>query len=228
VKKSVLLLSLILLLGVLLQAGIVVKQEKDGRIVVSNTIDPWEIRKDNGGIRFYRPDRSISIPASYLKKIQELADTYQLRKDMIIAVAKAESSFNPFATSPKGAAGIMQLMDGTARQYGVVNRYNVNQNLEAGVQHLKYLYQRFDEDIPLTLAAYNAGEDAVLKYKGVPPFGETRRYIHRVMSYMGLTYHPSSKSKIRTKIYKYTTREGRVVISDTLPVVIDGQIEIIE
>jgi len=72
-------------------------------------------------------------------------------------VAKTESGFNPLAVSPKGAVGIMQLMKETARQYGVINRYNPNENMEAGVRHLKYLYEKYRGNIPLTLAAYNAG-----------------------------------------------------------------------
>ena len=107
-------------------------------------------------------------------------------------MAKAESSFNPFAVSPKGAVGIMQLMKDTARQYGVINRYNAQENIEAGVRHLKYLYEKFQGNIPLTLAAYNAGEEAVSKYNGVPPYRETKKYIRRVMSLMGMSYTFSS------------------------------------
>ena len=124
-------------------------------------------------------------------------------------MAKAESSFNPFAVSPKGAVGIMQLMKDTARQYGVINRYNADENIEAGVKHLKYLYEKYRGNIPLTLAAYNAGEEAVSKYNGVPPYKETKHYIRRVMSLMGMSYTLSSPAPAKTKIYKYTTPTER-------------------
>ena len=82
----------------------------------------------------------------------------------------------------------MQLMKDTALQYGVFNRYNADENLEAGVKHLKYLYQKYKSNIPLTLAAYNAGEESVRKYNGIPPYPETKQYIRRVMSLMGMSY----------------------------------------
>ena len=122
----------------------------------------------------------------------------------------------------------MQLMNDTAKQYGVSNRYNIDQNLEAGVKHLKYLYNKYNRRLPLTLAAYNAGEEAVKKYRGIPPFKETRTYIRRVMRYMGLGYSSFFSPRSRSKIYKYKTKEGKIVISDSIPVKTQGKIEIID
>jgi hypothetical protein len=206
-------------------AGLIVRQDKNGHIVLTNTIDDITAKKDK--ITFLPSSFSTTIPAQYKDKIQSLTQKHDLREDLVIAVAKAESSFNPFAVSPKGAVGMMQLMKDTARQYGVFNRYNVNENLEAGVKHLKYLYRKYNSNIPLTLAAYNAGEESINKYNGVPPYRETKQYIRRVMSLMGMSYTFSATARAKMKIYKYTTDSGKTIITDTLPAEIAGNIEIL-
>jgi soluble lytic murein transglycosylase-like protein len=213
------------LIGATLFAGLIVRQDKNGHIVLSNTLD--RVSSNKGSISFLSAARSHAVPLHYKEKIQSLTQKHQLREDLVFAVAKTESSFNPFAVSPKGAVGIMQLMKDTARQYGVINRYNASENLEAGVKHLKYLYEKYRGNIPLTLAAYNAGEEAVNKYNGVPPFSETKQYIRRVMSLMGVGSAFSSPARVKTIIYKYTTPAGKTIITDTLPSHITGTIEII-
>lgn len=213
------------LIGASLFAGLIVRQDKNGHIVLTNTLDRVSAKK--GSITFLTPANSHAIPLHYKEKIQSLTQKHQLREDLVFAVAKAESSFNTFAVSPKGAVGIMQLMKDTAQQYGVINRYNASENLEAGVKHLKYLYEKYRGNIPLTLAAYNAGEESVSKYNGVPPYSETRQYIRRVMSLMGMSSTFSSPARLKTTIYKYTTTAGKTIITDTLPSQISGTIEII-
>lgn len=211
-------------------AQITVKQDKYGRIIVSN-MDGDSHYKYVGkpkSANYVKTPGAVDVPPYYLAKIQKLAKRHKLKESLILAVAKAESSFNPFAVSHKGAVGIMQLMPDTARQYGVYNRYNVDQNLEGGIKHLKYLYDKYNQNLPLTLAAYNAGEDAVSKYKGVPPYKETRNYIKRVMNYMGLSYNSSVSSKVRQKIYKIVTEDGRVIITDQLPSQVNGRVSVIE
>jgi soluble lytic murein transglycosylase-like protein len=206
-------------------AGLIVRQDKNGHIVLTNTMDAAILKKD--AISFLPSSYSTVIPTQYKNKIQTLTQKHDLREDLVIAVAKAESSFNPFAVSAKGAVGLMQLMKDTARQYGVFNRYNANDNLEAGVKHLKYLYEKYRNNIPLTLAAYNAGEESVKKYNGVPPYPETKQYIRRVMSLMGMSYTFSTTVRPKIKIYKYTTDAGKTIITDTLPAEITGNIEIL-
>ena len=206
-------------------AGLIVRQDKNGHIVLTNTMDAAILKKD--AISFLTSSYSTVIPTQYKNKIQTLTQKHDLREDLVIAVAKAESSFNPFAVSPKGAVGLMQLMKDTARQYGVFNRYNANDNLEAGVKHLKYLYEKYRNNIPLTLAAYNAGEESVSKYNGIPPYPETKQYIRRVMSLMGMSYTFSTSAPAKMKIYKYTTSSGRTIITDTLPAETTGNIEIL-
>jgi soluble lytic murein transglycosylase-like protein len=228
VRKKILLTALVFLMPIALLAEIVVKQEKDGRIIVSNLDTSGNYVAKFNGVSFENSPGATIIPQHYMIKIKKLAEKYGVRESLIVAVARAESSFNPFAVSRKGAIGIMQLMPDTARKYGVFNRYNVDQNLDAGVRHLKYLYQKYNKNLPLTLAAYNAGEDAVKKYNGIPPFKETRTYIKRVMKYMGLGYSSYFSPKVRQKIYKIVTTEGRIIITDQLPSKVEGQISIID
>lgn len=223
----VLLVLLVLSPRPVLEAEIVVKQDKDGKIIVSNNLTAHNPYSKTDPVRFEKPKTlSSTVPAHYLIKIKKLAQKYEVKEALIVAVARAESSFNPFAVSPKGAVGIMQLMPDTAKKYGVYNRYNADQNLEAGVRHLKYLYNKY-KNITLTLAAYNAGEDAVKKYSGVPPYKETRDYIKRVMNFMGLSYNQYFKPQSRQIIYKITTSDGRIIITDSMPSKVDGQITVI-
>ena len=224
-KRSLIVFCGVWLAGAILFAGLVVHQDKNGHVVLTNTLDRFLGGRD--GITVLPSARSRAVPAHYKEKFQTLSQKHNMREDLVIAVARAESSFNPFAVSAKGAVGIMQLMRDTARQYGVINRYNAHENIEAGVQHLKYLYGKYAGNIPLTLAAYNAGEEAVSKYNGVPPYRETQNYVRRVMSMMGMSTALSTPTLTRTKIYKYIDPAGRTIITDSLPAEIGGSIEVL-
>jgi len=105
---------------------------------------------------------------------------------LVRALVQVESAYQPRARSPKGAMGLMQLMPATARQYGVADPYDPTSNIEAGIKHLKSLLQRFPKSIALALAAYNAGEAAVLRFNAIPPYAETRNYVSRILSLAGL------------------------------------------
>jgi soluble lytic murein transglycosylase-like protein len=103
---------------------------------------------------------------------------------LVRAVIRAESNFDPRAVSPKGAAGLMQLMPATALRYGVENRFDAAQNVDGGVRYLRDLIAMFQGDLTLALAAYNAGEGAVLKYgRRVPPYAESQQYVVRVRQF---------------------------------------------
>ncbi len=98
---------------------------------------------------------------------------------LVEAIIAIESDFNPRAISPKGALGLMQLMPQTASRYGVSNPFDPQENLTGGTRYLKDLLRRFDGDLPRALAAYNAGETAVLMYRDLPPYRETREYVQK-------------------------------------------------
>ena len=116
--------------------------------------------------------------------IHQAARRHQVDAALVKAVIRTESYFNPNATSRVGASGLMQLMPQTAAKYGVTDLYSPGQNIDAGVQHLKYLLERYPNQLSHVLAAYNAGENAVDKYKGIPPYNETRNYVKKVMRFL--------------------------------------------
>lgn len=115
--------------------------------------------------------------------IEKLAQQHRVDQALVKAVIHTESDFNPNATSRKGASGLMQLMPQTAARYGVDDLYSPEQNLDAGIRYLRDLLKRYDNHLHLALAAYNAGESAVAKYRGIPPYRETRRYVQKVLHY---------------------------------------------
>ena len=112
--------------------------------------------------------------------MQRIAAAHALPPQLIHSVIKVESNYNAHAISNKGALGLMQLIPATARRFGVNDAFNPVQNIEGGAKYLRYLLDLYDGDYRLALAAYNAGEGAVARYGGVPPFAETRNYVSSV------------------------------------------------
>jgi hypothetical protein len=128
--------------------------------------------------------RDVEIPAAYRAMITKAAATHGVDPRLVHAVISVESAYRPRARSRKGARGLMQLMPATAREYGVSNAYHAAANVDAGVRHLRRLLDRFA--VREALAAYNAGEAAVRRFGGVPPFRETKAYVARVLALAGL------------------------------------------
>lgn len=128
--------------------------------------------------------RSLATPVVFDAMIRSASGRYGVDPHLVRAVIKVESDFNTQARSHKGAQGLMQLMPETAQLHRVNNAYDPEENIDGGVRHLRLLLDRYQGDLNLTLAAYNAGVKAVERHRGVPPFMETREYIRRVMTYL--------------------------------------------
>lgn len=156
---------------------------EDGRVVVTNTPSRRDVRTLPGFEERVAAALRGDLPATpYDPSIDLVARRTGLSPDLIKAVALVESGLDPNAVSPKGALGLMQLMPDTARQYGVEDPFDPDQNLQAGATHLRRLLDEFGGDLSLALAAYNAGSGAVRRYGGVPAYRETRDYVRRVRS----------------------------------------------
>jgi hypothetical protein len=132
--------------------------------------------------------RSVSA-AEIDRFIKEASARHHVDPNLVRALVKVESNYNPHAVSSKGAMGLMQLMPATARMYDLRNPFDAAQNVDAGVRHLKGLLENFGGNVPLSLAAYNAGQGAVERNKGIPPYTETRNYVKRITNLMGTETH---------------------------------------
>jgi len=126
------------------------------------------------------PPDPADTPMTLAKLVDAIAERHSVDRDLVHSMIRVESNYNPFATSNKGALGLMQLVPSTARRFGVSDAFDPTQNVEGGVRYLKYLLDHYNGDHTLALAAYNAGEGTVERFHGVPPFPETRSYVYRV------------------------------------------------
>ncbi|MBN1826841.1 MAG: transglycosylase SLT domain-containing protein [Candidatus Eisenbacteria bacterium] len=133
------------------------------------------------------PDTIEGRVERYDEIIREAASAFELEPELLRAVIAQESAGRPEATSPKGAKGLMQLMDGTAEEMGVRDSFDPEQNIRGGARYLRGLLDRFSGDLEKALAGYNAGPGAVERHDGVPPYRETRDYVSRVKRRMGRT-----------------------------------------
>jgi soluble lytic murein transglycosylase-like protein len=160
-------------------ASVVRADPRTGRLVRKVTVArPAAPKQDQA-----RPPAPVSkvVSEAVSGYVEQTAERYQVDPLLVHSLIEVESNYNPLAVSPKGARGLMQLMPGTARRLAVRDSFDAIENLDGGVRYLKYLLSVFgDQDPRLALAAYNAGEAAVIKHGGIPPYPETEKYIERV------------------------------------------------
>lgn len=187
------------------------KLRKPGRVVISNDatkITAWRfagnIREalvslrslrraaisSFGGMRYDSNASLTAVPAHFSPMIADAARTHGVDPRLVAAVVRRESAWNPRAVSHVGAGGLMQLMPATAEYLGVTDVFDARQNIFGGTRYLRTLLDTFNGDLDLTLAAYNAGPGAVQRYKGIPPYRETRAYVKAVRA----TYEASVAS----------------------------------
>ena len=143
---------------------------KDTIIIISNTPSQFSKKEE------------ISLPNTYDNYIIAAAEKYNIHYNLIHSIIKHESNYDPKAVSKAGAQGLMQLMPKTAAGLGVNDPFDPKQNIEGGTKYLSYMLERYNGDIVLALAAYNAGPGNVDEYSGIPPFEETKNYIDKVMT----------------------------------------------
>lgn len=144
------------------------------RLEPNEDVDPEPVAAASGAV-------DSTVPRPFEQMVADAAFKYALPRSLVRAVARAESALNPAAVSPKGAQGVMQLMPGTARSLGVQDAFDPGENIDAGARLLRQLLEKYQGRVAEALAAYNAGEGAVARHKGVPPYGETRGYIRNVV-----------------------------------------------
>lgn len=162
------------------EATVQVMKRADGRTVLFNDVGSgWTVAGRAPSDSYLLSRRDARTP--FDESIRRHAEREGVDPSLVRSVVLVESNFNHRAVSRKGARGLMQLMPGTARRYGVADSFDAHENIRGGVKYLSDLLAMFRGDVSLALAAYNAGEGAVLKYAGVPPYPETREYVRRAL-----------------------------------------------
>ena len=201
-KRHFCILSIFLAQAAAARAGVHLTVRPDGTKVIYN---------DEVDSRRYRPVlmsdgwlvHRLHRPCAYDGLIREAALAHEMDPQLVKSVMLVESGFNPAARSRKGALGLMQLMPATARMFGVQNAFDARDNVFGGTRYLTYLLNLYKGDLESTLAAYNAGEGAVEKYRGIPPYDETLLYVHKTLTaYYGKPYLGGGFGRAFTSRYR--------------------------
>jgi hypothetical protein len=153
-----------------------------GRATRSGGVSQPRFAAGGSGRQYTSITREHPARGRVAQMVRRLAPEYRLDPNLVLAVIEAESNFNASARSPKNAQGLMQLIPETAERFGVRNVWDPEQNIRGGMAYLRWLMGYFDGDLQRVLAAYNAGEGAVDRYDGIPPYAETRNYVRRILT----------------------------------------------
>jgi len=212
---AVLVPSLWLAIAMPVRAQIASYVDEHGKLVYVNQDS---IGRRSGSTISHSPSAISTAPSDRLDRIvHEAAERHKVDPELVKAVISTESGWNPYAISRKGAVGLMQLIPGTAQRYGVGNPFDPAQNVEGGTTYLKTLLDRYNGDVPKSLAAYNAGEGAVDRSGGVPPFWETRRYVQKVTNAYfrpGTSHDQLQWTPPRKPLRQEVNSKGRVVFTN--------------
>jgi soluble lytic murein transglycosylase-like protein len=190
----------------------------DGTVHFTNAPSDPQYRRMPGSSGSATAEGAFRVPAtasspSLNDMIRGAAQRHGVSEQLISAVIRIESGYNARAVSRKGARGLMQLMPGTAAILGVRDSFDPVENIDGGVRHLRGLLDRFGNDLPLVLAAYNAGEGAVNTYRGIPPYAETQSYVERILSILG----GAVSATLTIPAYRYVSDDGAVVYTNIPP-----------
>ena len=168
-------------------------------------------------VRAIAPEMPAVSNPEIEKIVDRIAGEQGVENTLVHSVIQTESNYNPIAVSPKGAQGLMQLMPATARRFGVSNPFDVSENIQGGVRYLRFLLEYYQGDYAKAIAAYNAGEGAVDKYHGVPPYVETQNYVRRVANNLEAARQKSPRpapaplnSETSGRIETSTGSDGRI------------------
>ena len=203
-------------------ASVVRADPRTGRLVRQVTVAKPAAAPKRAQARPPAPEPVAKVVSAAVSGyVEKTAERYQVDPLLVHSVIEVESNYNPLAVSPKGARGLMQLMPGTARRLAVKDSFDAIENLDGGVRYLRYLLTVFgDRDPRLALAAYNAGEAAVMKHRGIPPYPETAQYVERVGKKYGEAKR-AAQAEARPKepqppehppIEQYVDAEGRLYV----------------
>lgn len=221
------------------EAQIYTRRNKHGVLEATNVPDEpgFHLTYPGKGTLIHSRGFRRSYSGEFDSHILDASVAHGVSVDLIKAVIIVESEFDALAVSSKGAQGLMQLMPFTARRFGVTNSFDPRQNIFGGVQYLRFLLDLFGGDVALACAGYNAGENAVLRHKGIPPYKETQNYVRRIRALLSgispvTAYAPSrppvQKASVDTKpkkvkparpriYYKYTDEKGVLHIAHVPP-----------
>ena len=236
----VLAVIIFLLAGGVAQADIYKYVDEDGVILFTDTPSDGAVKlnKDNKPAldqSRYSGSKYKLSGLEYDHIIKSKCDQYSMDYELIKAVIKAESNFNPYAVSSKGARGLMQLMPGTAYSLGVYDPFDVEANIDGGIRYLKAMLEKFGGNEKLALAAYNAGPNTVEKYGSIPPYRETQDYVKKIMAISGRDSNdyasatakarpaaakaaqPKKTAKKPAVVYKMVLDDGTVLYTNSLP-----------
>ena len=183
---------------------------QDGVKVLTNLAIPTPAKP------LFREPGDRKAQAAFLPLIQNTAGRYDIDPDLVRAIIKVESDFQPLAISSKDCKGLMQLHPDTARRFGVKNTFDPAQNIEGGIRYLKFLMGFFDQKLDLVLAGYNAGENAVKRHGGIPSYSETKGYVRKVQAlYSSYRQWAAKVARPSPRIQRVVQADGRVLLTNT-------------